>query len=203
MSAQHTVRGSATRRRIVDAAAGLMYERGVARTSLDDVRAATATSKSQLYHYFRDKDDLVLAVIDAQSSAVLGYHERLLADASTLADLRAWADSLVAHQRENVGVGGCPIGSLSSELADSHEPARRALAATFARWESLLRAALTTMRARGAIAPTADPSALAGAIVTALEGGLLLTQATRATRHLELALDMALRNVHEDLGSGL
>jgi TetR/AcrR family transcriptional regulator, transcriptional repressor for nem operon len=47
-----TVRGAATRARIVEAAAALIYEHGVERTSLDDVMAASGASKSQLYHYF-------------------------------------------------------------------------------------------------------------------------------------------------------
>src|SRR6516165_6104088 len=66
-----TERGAATRSRIVKAAADLMYEHGVDRTSLDEVMAASGVSKSQLYHYFADKDALVLAVIALQAERVL------------------------------------------------------------------------------------------------------------------------------------
>ena len=54
-----TPKGERTRARIVGAAAGLIYERGVAGTTLEDVRAAAEVSGSQLYHYFADKDELV------------------------------------------------------------------------------------------------------------------------------------------------
>ncbi len=57
-----TDQGRATRGRIVAAAAALIGERGAAGTSLDDVRAATASSKSQLYHYLGDKHGLVQAI---------------------------------------------------------------------------------------------------------------------------------------------
>ena len=66
MTPRLTTRGAATRARIVAGAAELMYARGVAGTSLDDIMAATNTSKSQLYHYFTGKDDLVLDVIRSQ-----------------------------------------------------------------------------------------------------------------------------------------
>src|SRR5205807_7208587 len=66
-----TARGAATRSRIVDAAADLIYERGVDRTSLDEVMATSGVSKSQLYHYFADKDALVLEVIARQTERVL------------------------------------------------------------------------------------------------------------------------------------
>jgi TetR/AcrR family transcriptional regulator, transcriptional repressor for nem operon len=45
-----TEHGRAKRGRIVAAAAGLIGERGMSGTSLDDIRAATNSSKSQLYH---------------------------------------------------------------------------------------------------------------------------------------------------------
>ena len=77
-SAPITEQGRATRRRIVTAAAALIGERGVAGTSLDDIRAVTNSSKSQLYHYFGDKRGLVQAVIDHQSAAVLSAQAEAL-----------------------------------------------------------------------------------------------------------------------------
>src|SRR6266852_8591391 len=67
-----TAKGRATRERIVQAAAELVAEKGIAGMSLDDVRARTGASRSQLYHYFVDRDDLVRAVIDVTTDAVLG-----------------------------------------------------------------------------------------------------------------------------------
>ena len=58
-----TPRGAATRARIVEAAADLVLARGVGGTSLDDIRSGTATSKSQLFHYFPGgKSDLIGAI---------------------------------------------------------------------------------------------------------------------------------------------
>ena len=59
----YTSRGAATRQRIVDATVTLIYAKGVDGTSLDDVRAVAGVSKSQLYHYFADKEALVREVI--------------------------------------------------------------------------------------------------------------------------------------------
>ena len=75
-----TSRGAATRERIVAGAAALIYERGVASTSLDDIMAATRTSKSQLYHYFADKDALVLVVIRHQLDQIIAGQETELRD---------------------------------------------------------------------------------------------------------------------------
>src|SRR5260370_36652846 len=73
-----TAKGRATRERILQAAAELVAEKGIAGMSLDDVRARTGASRSQLYHYFEDRDDLVHAIIEVTTDAVLDTQAELL-----------------------------------------------------------------------------------------------------------------------------
>src|ERR1700684_2862547 len=70
-----TPKGERTRARIVAAAAALIYERGVAGTTFEDVRTAAEISGSQLSHYFAGKDELVQAVIDYQADAIVANQE--------------------------------------------------------------------------------------------------------------------------------
>ena len=174
------------------AASALMFDRGVAGTSTEDVRVAAEVSSSQLYHYFENKQQLVRAVIEHQTEAVLGAQQPLLGRLDSLAALQAWRDLIVDLQKQRQCVGGCPIGSLASELADADPEARQDLAAGFARWESAIRDGLAAMRDRGELRGDADPERLALATLTALQGGLLMAQVRRSTAPLEAALDMAL-----------
>ena len=88
-----TARGAATKARIVAAAAALVYERGIAGTSLDEVMAATGTSKSQLYHYFADKDALMREVIKAQLGRIIAAQEAAhLHEVSSWEGLQRWCD---------------------------------------------------------------------------------------------------------------
>src|SRR5579859_2942687 len=191
-----TARGAATRARIVAAAASLAYERGIAGTSLDDVMAATGTSKSQLYHYFADKDALIGEVIKAQLGRIIAAQEAAgLHEVSSWEGLQRWCDHFVTATRATHGAGGCPLGSLVGEVADQSEPARRVLAQCFARWQSYLSEGLQAIRDNGELAAQADPAELALTVMSALQGGLLMAQATRSARPLELALNMALRHV--------
>ena len=187
-----TPRGAVTRERIVAGAAALIYERGVASTSLDDIMAATGTSKSQLYHYFADKDALVLEVIRRQLDQTIAWQEHELRELRTWDGLRRWRDHLVEGTRATTGVGGCRLGSLASELADRSESARKALVLSFTEWQGYLVDGFTAMREHGLLSPDADPAELALTFMTALQGGLLLAQTTRDARPLELALDMAI-----------
>lgn len=201
--ARLTTRGAATRARIVAGATELIYERGVGGTSLDDIMAATSTSKSQLYHYFADKDALVLEVIRNQLALIIAGQETQLRELRSWEGLQRWRDHVVETTRATGGVGGCPLGSLSSELADRSESARRVLADCFAEWEGYLLDGITAMRADGELAADADPQLLATAVMAALQGGLLLSQTTHGVEPLELALDMAIDHVRRYRPTGL
>ena len=144
-----TRRGRETRERIVAAAAELIFERGVAETTLEDIRAAAGVSGSQVYHYFEDKQALVRAVIDYQTDAVLDTQGTHLDHLDTLPGLRAWRDLLVEHQRSLECRGGCPIGTLGAEVAEIDDAARMAVARGFGRWEARIRDGLRAMHARG------------------------------------------------------
>jgi TetR/AcrR family transcriptional repressor of nem operon len=190
-----TPKGRATRSRIVRAAAELMYRQGVARTSLDDVRASASVSSSQLYHYFDDKSALVSAVIAHQAELVLGGQQPHLASLDSVPALRAWRDVLVRIRRRARCLGGCPIGSLASELADTDPAARSELADAFRRWEASIRAGLRAMKERGELPARSKPDNLAVALLAAVQGGILLSQIHGRTDPMEVALDTVIEHI--------
>jgi TetR/AcrR family transcriptional regulator, transcriptional repressor for nem operon len=186
-----TAKGRATRERILQAAAELVIEKGAAGMSLDDVRARTGASRSQLYHYFQDRDDLVRAAIDITTDGVLDNQGDLLDHLDSWAGIDRWFDLMVQHQIGRHARGGCPIGSLVGQLAENDPQARAALRAGFDRWEAHIRDGLTRMQARGKLRKDADPAALATATMASIQGGLLLTQVRRDPRQLRIALNAA------------
>lgn len=190
-----TRKGQATRDRIVAAAATLMHERGVAGTSTEDVQLAAGVSASQVYHYFGDKRSLTRAVIDYWSNAILGAQEPALVHLDDVDALRGWADAIVEVQRANGFRGGCPLGSLASELADGDDTARDDLAAGYQRWRGAIRAGLADMRERGDLVESADPDQLATALLTTLQGGLLLTKTLRNSEALETSLNTMIDHI--------
>src|ERR1019366_7191393 len=127
-----TAKGERTRARIVEQAARLIHERGVAGTTLDDVKAAAEVSGSQLYHYFPDKDELVQVVIDYQSATIIMNQRH--SNLGSVRGLREWRNMAVAVARDTEAKGGCPLGSLGSQLAESDPEARAHIAAGFEQW---------------------------------------------------------------------
>jgi TetR/AcrR family transcriptional regulator, transcriptional repressor for nem operon len=186
---QLTPKGRATRERIVTLTAGLMFANGVAGTTTEDVQRAGGISPSQIYHYFGDKKSLIRAVIAYQTEAVLDTQRPLLSRLDSFEALEAWRDAIIEVQRSRRCEGGCPIGSLTSELADRDPRARADLAAGFARWHAAIRDGLAAMRDRGELRADADPDPLALAMLAALQGGLLMTQVRHDTVALRTVID--------------
>jgi TetR/AcrR family transcriptional regulator, transcriptional repressor for nem operon len=196
-----TTKGRATRERIVAAASELMLEHGVARTTIEDIQDAAAISTSQMYHYFADKSDLVSAVIDFQTDQVLGLQHVGLDRIESIEDLRRWRDIMVDTVRRLGGVGGCPLGSMASELAECDPVARARLAGSFAQWESMIHDGLVAIAARGELAEGTDIDRIALAMLAGIQGGLLLSQVRRDTAPLEAAVETMIEHLSR-LGMG-
>jgi AcrR family transcriptional regulator len=187
-----TPKGQATRARIVDAAAALVFEDGVARTSLDDVGSAARVGKSQIYHYFADKSSLIGEVVTRQTVAVLAGQEPYLSQLDSWESWAGWRDGIIRDQRETHCAGGCPIGSIANEVADDNEDTRLILVDSFDRWEVAFRRGIARMQAAGLLREDADAPSLASAILAAVQGGLLLCKTRKNTAPLEVSLDAAI-----------
>ena len=188
-----TDKGLATRARIIERAAGLMFERGVHATSLADVRKASGVSGSQLSHYFTDKRDLIRHVIALRTDDVVRLHTQpSLGQLDSLGALRAWTDVCMADVAPVYLRGGCVYGSLTGELLEADEGILDDLAAGYDRWIALFRNGLRVMRRRGDLTESADPRHLAVSLVAAHQGGTLLTYATGTAEPLRAVLNAAI-----------
>ncbi len=191
-----TRKGRATRGRIIDAAAKLMFQRGVAGTSIDEVRSTAAVSGSQISHYFHDKRDLTREVISARSDDVREFHSRpRLGALDSLDALQAWADANIADINAVYRRGGCVFGSLAGELVEADADIHGDLAAGYDQWIELFRTGVTEMRRRGELRPDADPRHLAVSLVAAHQGGALITYLTDSPEPLRVAVNAAVEYV--------
>jgi len=184
-----TPKGARTRARIVKEAADLIHERGVAGTTLEDVKVAADVSGSQLYHYFPDKNDLVQAVIDYQADTIVNHHRQALASAN---GVEAWRKMVITAAKRTKAKGGCPLGSLVGQLAENDPEARALIAAGFDQWAAAIGDGLRSLHADGKLPSDIDPDDLATTLLATLEGGTLLAQALGNARPFETAVDTLL-----------
>jgi AcrR family transcriptional regulator len=103
------------RERLIASAGDLLHRQGVQATTLARVAEAADVPLGNVYYYFKTKDDLVRAVIDARSEQVQALLGSLQARRTPAARLKALANQWV-EMRELVARYGCPFGTLAAEL---------------------------------------------------------------------------------------
>lgn len=188
-STQH---GQEIRARIVAVAARLMYERGVAATSVDRVLSESGTGKSQFYHYFSGKDELIAEVLRHQLERILDAESQLRLH--SWADADAWLEASVAGQAARQ-FRGCPLGSIAGEAAEQSGPLRAIASEAFASWESALAEKLSVLQFRGLLHQDADLTSLAETLIAILQGGYLLSSVKCDIRPMRQAAQAARREL--------
>jgi AcrR family transcriptional regulator len=170
--------------------------RGIGGTTLDDIRAGTATSKGQLFHYFPGgKAELVAAIASFQGERVLNAQRPYLDSLDSWEAWEGWCRAILDHYGSQEH-WGCPISALAREVIGNDGERAADLAAYMDRWRGYLQAGLERMQSKGILRPDADPAKLALSVFAVLQGGLLLTQTMRSLVPLEAALDGALAALH-------
>src|SRR5258708_12598362 len=129
-----------------------MHVQGVAATTIDDVLAASATSKSQFYQHFDDKSELVYEVITMRADEILSWQRLRLEKVDSFRGLYQWGDAMGQRCALRRGLWGCELGSLAAEVSDTDDNARVSLPEHFPACQALLRRA--PVRDRDPAAPT-------------------------------------------------
>jgi AcrR family transcriptional regulator len=186
-----TARGAATRQRIVEAAAALIRERGVADTGLDDIGTATATSKSQMFHYFPGgKTDLLHAVAVHEAGQVIADQQPYLGDLTSWRKWQAWRRQVI--QKYDAQRDRCPMTALTTHMGKATPATREIVSNLYDTWCQYLAAGVQALKDAGEIDPSTDVDATATAVLAAIQGGVLMMQATDDISYLETALGEAL-----------
>jgi AcrR family transcriptional regulator len=187
MDRRFSAKGEATRQRMIHAAALLIRENGAAETSLDEVLAATSTSKSQLFHYFpAGRADLLVAVAAHEAAQVLEAQEPYLSDLSSPDAWLQWRQAVVDHYAE---LGDrCPLGALTSELGKTSPATRVIVTELYDTWEAAIARGVTAL-----LGDNSEQADIARSILAAIQGGVVMLRATGRVDYLDTALTRAVQ----------
>ncbi len=159
------------REALVRAAVRVFHEQGVEKTTLGDIARTAEVPLGNVYYYFKTKDQLVEAAVDAHCQQL----DALTARLDELPDPAARLKALVAgwvDQRETAARFGCPFGTLATEL-DKRDDGLDLAAAR------VMRALIDWVESQFARLGRADAAALAVELVAAYQGMSVLTNTLR------------------------
>ena len=134
-----------TRDYIVDAADQLFYQQGFEHTSFADIADAVQISRGNFYYHFKTKDDILDAVITQRLAKTQNMLEQWEVDGETPADrIRSFINILIMN-RTKIKAHGCPVGTLTSELAKLNHGAQGQANKLFTLFRTWLRRQFTEL----------------------------------------------------------
>ncbi|MGW1507176.1 TetR/AcrR family transcriptional regulator [Streptomyces mirabilis] len=186
-----TRKGTATRLRIIEAAAAEIRERGTNVTTLDDVCRRSDTGKGQMFHYFPEgREQLLLAVAELEAQRVFDDQQPYLSELTSRAAWEAWRDLIVERYRDQ-GLH-CPLGVLIADVGRYSPGAQAVSAQLVRRWQDCVRAGIEATQAVGEANPALDANRTAAAVIAAIQGGVTVLLSTGSAEHLVAGLNLCL-----------
>ena len=160
-----------TRDHIVEAADQLFYRQGYEHTSFSDIADAVQISRGNFYYHFKTKDEILDAVINARLADTRKMLEQWEIDGKHPADrIRSFIHILIAN-RDDIKRYGCPVGTLSTELAKLNHASQAEANMLFTLFRTWLRGQFTLLGRK------ADADALAMHLLARSQGIATLANA--------------------------
>lgn len=163
--------------RLLEAAIDLVWSRSYGAVTVDDICEAAGVKKGSFYYFFKSKDELVAAALDAKWEQIRPRYDAFFSASrpplDRLRDAFAYAYEHQKELRDKHGcVLGCPFSSIGTEIIGAHKALRdtvqRMIKSKIRYYESALR----DLQAEGALPPNSDASLLARQAYSYFEGVL-------------------------------
>ena len=170
------------------AAARLFARHGARGSSVEDILLEAQAGKSQFYHYFKDKDELIRSVHSMQIERILALHSVIYEQLDSWEGFELLKDTVLHMLESQRFANGCPISSLASELAAEDELLRMDTQQYFERKKAAVVRGLTAMKLRGELRRDTDVQGLADFVVVCLQGAKLVSKVCHSADYAEAAL---------------
>jgi TetR/AcrR family transcriptional regulator, transcriptional repressor for nem operon len=179
-----------TREFVIERAAPVFNKKGYAGTSLTDLVNATGLTKGSIYGNFESKDEIAMAVFRYNIASLNKDMKDFLASKKTAYEKLI---GLTDYYRSNWKVvfedGGCPIQNASVEADDNLNFLKKTVQDSIKAWVGGISRTIVYGQRKGEFKINIDANEYAYAIITQLEGGIMLAKIMNKHKILLDALD--------------
>mgnify|MGYP001579660726 FL=1 len=170
----------AIRERILQEAEHVIHLKGYNHACLEEIAAACGMTKANLFHHYKSKSDLALAVLDYKIAEFQSRKvEPLCAQAVPEEAVAAMFTQAESFFNGNGCKAGCFVGNIALEMSDLDEVFRLRVAGFFNAWAGGMAACLERCKAKGYFGKALDARAAAESIVALYEGAIMLARSRR------------------------
>ena len=173
---------------LIEKGAEIIYMRGFNNTGINDILKAAGVPKGSFYHYFKDKEDFGVQLVDFFLARFLDSADTYLSRnaQSWLQALQDFFHSFLLFFESNQFRGGCPVANFSLEMSDLNENIRKKLEEAFEKMHHRVALFLENARDHGELSDDTDTGALANFVLNCWEGALLRVKVSKSGAPMEL-----------------
>jgi len=189
-----------TRDYIIERSAPLFNTKGYVSTSLSDIMEATGLTKGSIYGNFENKDEVAIAVYQHNVS---GMHTRMT---HAMSDKKTAPEKLIAltefYRNNWKGMferGGCPVQNAAIEADDHASFLKKHVQTSINNWVGSIEKVIEDGKTNAEFKKNIDAKEYAYAIITILEGGIMLSKIMNNQKLLFSALDRIVMLVNLEL----
>jgi len=164
---------NATRQALIDSMKELLWQRGYDATSPNQVLDHCGAGKGSFYHHFRGKKELAIEALNSRVDDELTAFDEIFS--STL----PWLDKFRSYLLQpRAGLRGCPVGRMTHDPSMADADLRAPLDRYFRHLLMHMSLTLEQAKREAKLADNVSPVLLAETIVSAIQGGYILSRAT-------------------------
>lgn len=174
-----------TKKFIIEQAAPIYNEKGVAGTNVDDVLEATKLTKGAIYSHFKNKDDLSMQVTDYLLEKICsGIDQVMRKEASAKGKIFAYLDFNKKPLNPYIK-GGCPMFNMAVEFDDNNSDTRSKIGKNLLVSQKSFASILREGIKNGEFSSALDPDVYSFKMFAAIEGAIIMCRAMNNERPMQ------------------
>jgi TetR/AcrR family transcriptional regulator, transcriptional repressor for nem operon len=175
-----------TKAHIIQQAAKIFNQKGYAGSSITDIMEATGLKKGGIYNHFKSKDDIALQAFDyAVSLAQKKIWNAIKQETNAISRLKALMQVHLDYIDNPPVVGGCPILNTAIESDDAYPILRDRCSLAMDSWRNLIIRIVQKGIKKQEIKADIDPEMVASLLISAIEGGIMMSKLYQDQIHLQ------------------
>ncbi|WP_114940252.1 TetR/AcrR family transcriptional regulator [Mucilaginibacter endophyticus] len=186
-----------TRQFIIETAAPIFNEKGIAGTTIDDILAATKMAKGGLYGHFESKEEIASVMVNYLLDKLSDKVNTVIAKEKTaIKKIFAFID-IYKDPIDSYIDGGCPILNFGVEADDNNPMLKQRLKTMIEEGQKVFVEIINKGVADGEISPEINAADYALKMFTLLEGGMLVSRVTGSGKYMNSLVRMLKNELKE------
>ncbi|WP_068268928.1 TetR/AcrR family transcriptional regulator [Caviibacter abscessus] len=172
------------KRNVLEKSAKLFYYQGYVNTGINEILKECKIPKGSFYYYFKNKDDLLMQIIDYHTDNLILFFDKVVDDLS-MVKLKTFFSGYFNSIVKNKCHGGSPLGNFAIELADINEEARERLNFSYEKIEKRVALFLEMIKNTNSKYTNINSQIYSKMLIAQMEGVMFKVKLTRNEEEIE------------------